>query len=359
MENDLPRDKGLRDKLICKIFGSPDVRQIDGLAGADPLTSKVAIISAPSRPDADVDYTFGAVGINTSYIDYGGNCGNISSAVGPFAIQAGLVRAGEHTTTVRIHNTNTKKIIIAEVPMADGEVAVKGDCMCEGVPGTGARIMLDWSNTSGAATGKLLPTGNVTDVFDIADFGPITVSIVDAGNPVVFVRAKDLKLTGIETPHEVDSNRGLLTLLEAIRGAAAVNIGLARDLKDALDRSPAFPMLAFVRPPADYKDFTTGRNINAGGIDLVSRLMYMQVMHKTYAGTGTICTGAAAKIRGTVVNEAIEGADKKQMIRIGHPAGVIDIEVAAEYESEQPVLKRAAISRTARRLMEGYVYVCK
>jgi hypothetical protein len=359
MENDLPRNKELRDKLICKIFGSPDVRQIDGLAGADPLTSKVAIIGPPSRPDADVDYTFGAVGINTSYIDYGGNCGNISSAVGPFAIQEGLVRANEHTTTVRIHNTNTRKIITAEVLMAEGEVAVKGDCICEGVPGTGAKIMLDWSQTSGAATGKLLPTGNPTDAVEIPDLGLLTVSIVDAGNPVVFVRARDLRLTGIETPQEIDGSRALLNLLEAVRSRVAVKIGLAKDTKDALDRSPAFPMLAFVTSPTDYKDFTTGRTIKAREVDLVSRLMYMQVTHKTYAGTGTICTGAAAKIRGSVVYEAIEGADKKDHIRIGHPAGVIEIEVTAEYEAGQPVLKRAAISRTARRLMEGYVYVCK
>jgi 2-methylaconitate cis-trans-isomerase PrpF len=246
-----------------------------------------------------------------------------------------------------------------EVPMIDNEVAVRGDCVCDGVPGTGAKILLDWSNTGGAATGKLLPTGKPADVVDIPGFGPLTVSIVDAGNPMVFVRAKDLKLTGIETPQQVDGNAELLKLLEKIRGTAGIMIGMAKTLKDALDRSPAFPMLAFVSPPADYKDFTTGRPIKAGEVDLVSRLMYMQVIHKTYAGTGTICTGAASKIPGTVVYEAVDGADKKKIIRIGHPAGVIDIEVDVETVAGHSTLKRAAISRTARRLMDGTVYVCK
>jgi len=358
MENDLPRDKDVRDQMICQIFGSPDVRQIDGLGGADPLTSKLAIIGPATRDDADVDYTFGQVGISKGYIDYSGNCGNISSAVGPFAIQEGLVRAEEKLTSVRIHNTNTGKIIIADVPMADGEVAVLGDCVCDGVPGTGAKIMLDWSGTSGSATGKLLPTGNPTDVVDIPGFGPLTVSIVDAANPMVFVRAKDLKLTGTETPQQVNSNTELLKLLETIRGTACVMIGMAKDLKDALEKSPAFPMIAFVSPPADYEDFTTGRPVKASDVDLVSRLMYMQVIHKTYAGTGTICTGAAARIPGTVVYEATNPAAQK-VIRIGHPAGVIDIEVAAAVKDGKATLTRAAISRTARRLMDGYAYVCK
>jgi 2-methylaconitate cis-trans-isomerase PrpF len=357
MENNLPRDKAVRDNVICRIFGSPDVRQIDGLAGADPLTSKLAIIGPASRTDADVDYTFGQVGINKGYIDYSGNCGNISSAVGPFAIQEGLVRAGAELTRVRIHNTNTGKIIVADVPMADGEVAVLGDCVCDGVPGTGAKIMLDWSDTAGSVTGKLLPTGHPTDIVDIPGFGPLTVSLVDAANPMVFVRAKDLKLTGIETPQQVNGNAALLTLLEAIRGTAAVMIGMATDLKEALEKCPAFPMIAFVSPPADYVDFTTGKPIRAGDVDLVSRLMFMQVIHKTYAGTGTICTGAAARIPGTVVHE-VTNPKVGKLIRIGHPAGVIDIEVDATCKDGKVALTRAAISRTARRLMEGYAYVC-
>lgn len=357
--NDLPSDVAQRDQRICEIFGSPDVRQIDGLGGADALTSKLAIIAPSSRPDADVDYTFGQVSITKPYIDYSGNCGNISAAVGPFAIDEGLVRAREGSTTVRIHNTNTQKIIVAEVPTVDGKASVIGDCAIAGVPGTGAKIMLDYSDTAGAATGKLLPTGNVKDVLDIPGYGPVTVSIVDAANPVVYVTAKDLKLNGIETPQEVDGNKELLSLLEQIRGAAAVKIGMAKTPEDALANVPAFPMIAFVSPAADYKDFTTGKLIAADEVDFVSRLMFMQKLHKTYAGTATICTGAAAKITGTVVNEAIADVDKKSWIRIGHPAGVIDVEVAVEEKDGQTMLKRAAMSRTARRIMEGYVYVKK
>ena len=357
--NDLPQAHDKRDQKICEIFGSPDIRQIDGLGGADALTSKLAIISPATRPDADVDYTFGQVSITKPYIDYSGNCGNISAAVGPFAIDEGLVKAQEGITTVRIHNTNTQKIIVAEVPTADGKASVVGDCAIAGVPGTGAKIMLDYSDTAGAATGKLLPTGNVKDVLEIPGYGPVTVSIVDAANPVVYVAAKDLKLRGTETPQEVDGNKELLQLLEQIRGAAAVKIGMAKTPEDSLANGPAFPMLAFVSPAADYKDFTTGKLISASEVDVVSRLMFMQKMHKTYAGTGTICTGAAAKITGTVVNEAIMDVEQKSCIRIGHPAGVIEVEVAVEERSGQVALTRAAMSRTARRIMEGYVYVRK
>jgi len=357
--NDLPQDNAKRDQLICEIFGSPDVRQIDGLGGADALTSKLAIIAPATRPDADVDYTFGQVSITKPYIDYSGNCGNISAAVGPFAIDEGLVRAQEGLTTVRIHNTNTKKIIVAEVPTVDGKASIVGDCAIAGVPGTGAKIMLDYSDTAGAATGKMLPTGNVKDVLDIPGYGPVTVSIVDVANPVVYVAAKDLKLSGIETPQQVDSNKDLLQLLEQIRGTAAVKIGMAKTPEDALANVPAFPMIAFVSPAADYQDFTTGNPISAGEVDFVSRLMFMQKLHKTYAGTATICTGAAAKIPGSVVNEAIVDVEQKSCIRIGHPAGVIEVEVAVEKQSGQVVLKRAAMSRTARRIMEGYAYVRK
>jgi len=354
--SDLPTDKCVRDKLICKIFGSPDVRQIDGLGGADPLTSKCAIIGPASRPDADVDYTFGQVSISEKYIDYSGNCGNISAGVGPFAIDEGLVTATEGVTRVRIHNTNTGKIIIAEVPTVEGKAAVVGDHVIAGVPGTGAKIMLDYSDTAGAITGKLLPTGNSTDTLEVDGFGKVTVSIVDAANVVIFIRSKDIGLTGIETPKELSNRPDMVTLLEKIRGAAAVKIGMAKDPEDALKRIPAFPMIAFVSPATDYQDFTTGNLIKAAEIDFVSRLMFMQVMHKTYAGTGTICTGVAAKIPGTVVNELVTAA-AKPLIRFGHPAGVIEVEVATNTQKGNIALERAAMSRTARRIMDGNVYV--
>lgn len=352
--NHLPQDKELRDKLILEVFGSPDVRQIDGLGGADPLTSKLAIIGPASRPDADVDYTFGQVSINFPYVDYSGNCGNISSAVGPYAIDEGFVAATGSLTTVRIHNTNTGKILIAEVPTEDGLAKVNGDCKIDGVPGSGAKIMLDFSDTSGSVCGKMLPTGNPVDTIETSE-GPIDASLVDVSNPCVFIRAKDIGMTGRETPQEVNGNAKLLKLLEEIRAKAAILFGMAPDIETATAKSPAFPMIAFVAPRESYTDFTSGRTIEKEQVDFLSRMMFMQVLHKTYPGTGTACTGAAAKIPGTIVHEAIPHIDSIDTIRIGHPAGVIEVEA----RFSQGKLARVAFSRTARRIMEGYVFVRK
>lgn len=350
--NHLPSDKKLRDKTIMAIFGSPDVRQIDGLGGADPLTSKLAIIGASSHPEADVDYTFGQVSIDHSVVDYSGNCGNISSAVGPFAIDEGFVRGVEPITRVRIHNTNTGKILESEVEVKDGRAKVTGDCRISGVPGTGSKIMLNFAGTAGSVTGKLLPTGNVVDTIDTPS-GAIKASIVDCANPMVFVRAEDMGIEGTESPQDIDSNAGLLTRLEEIRSRVAVLIGMAGNPQEATEKSPAFPMIAMVSKPSDYVDFTSGKTIARGEVSLVSRLMFMQVLHKTYAGTGTVCTGAAAKIPGTIVNEMIAGSDDTETVRIGHPAGVITLEARVE----EGRVERAAFARTARRIMEGYVWV--
>jgi len=319
-EKDLPEDKDKRDKIILKIFGSPDVRQIDGLGGADPLTSKVAIIGPPSRPDADVDYTFGQVSYVEPIIDYSGNCGNISSGVGPFAIDEGFVRVEEPYTTVKVHNTNTNSILIERVPVVNGEAKVLGNYKIDGVPGTGAEISIDFSQTAGAKTGKLLPTGNVKDKIQITDIGELEVSIVDAANPMVFVKASDLGLRGTETPEEIDSNQKILNILEEIRSKAAQIIGMVDDWRNA-----------------------------------------KVIMHKTYAGTGTICTGAAARIDGTVVNEVMKEKHqgKDSVLRIGHPAGIITIDAYASYEEGKWNLKKAVIGRTARRIMDGYCYIPK
>jgi len=350
--NHLPQDKQLRDKTIMAIFGSPDVRQIDGLGGADPLTSKLAIIGPSSHPEADVDYTFAQVGINKAVVDYSGNCGNISSAVGPFAIDEGLVSAVEPITRVRIHNTNTGKILEAEVEVIDGRAKDTGDCRIAGVPGTGSKIMLNFAGTAGSVTGKLLPTGKVVDTINIS-FGTIEVSIVDCANPMVFVRAKDMGIKGTESPQEINSNSELLSRLEEIRSTVAVLIGMAQTPQEATEKSPAFPMIAMVSKPSDYEDFTSGKLISNQDVSLVSRLMFMQVLHKTYAGTGTVCTGAAAKIPGTIVNEMIVESASVETVRIGHPAGVISLEAKVK----EGRVERAAFTRTARRIMEGYVLV--
>lgn len=350
--NHLPQDKDLRDKTVMAVFGSPDVRQIDGLGGADPLTSKLAIIGPSSHPDADVDYTFAQVSIDQSVVDYSGNCGNISSAVGPFAIDEGFVNAVEPFTSVRIHNTNTGKILIAEVEVKDGRVKVTGDCTIAGVPGSGSKIMLNFAGTAGSVTGKLLPTGKVVDTIDTPS-GSIEASIVDCANPMVFVRAEDMGIKGTESPREIDGNAALLAHLEEIRSRVAVLLGMAASPADATAKSPAFPMIAMVSKPSDYVVFANGKIIGAKDVSLVSRLMFMQVLHKTYAGTGTVCTGAAAKIPGTIVNEMISESAAGDTVRIGHPAGVISLEARVE----DGRVERAAFARTARRIMEGYVFV--
>lgn len=357
-EEDLPKDQNERDNLILKVFGSPDIRQIDGLGGAEPLTSKLAIIGPSTREDADIDYTFGQVSYVVAKIDYSGNCGNISSGVAPFAIDEGLVTVEEPYTSVRIHNTNTGKILVEKVAVVDGKAKVLGDYKIAGVPGTGAEIEIDFSGTAGAKTGKLLPTGNTIDKIEVTGLGEIEVSLVDAANPVVFVRAKDLGLTGIETPSQIDENKEILDILEEIRGKAAAMMGIVDDWKEALTVAPAFPMIAFISPAQEYNDFTTGKEIKEEDADFVSRLMFMQVIHKTYAGTATICTGAAARVEGTIVNEAMQAKNrgKDSVLNIGHPAGTIDIDVEAQFVDGKWNLEKASISRTARRIMEGYCY---
>ena len=224
MENELPRDPELRDKYILEIFGSPDVRQIDGLGGADVLTSKLAIIGPSSREDADVDYTFGQVSFVEPKIDYKSNCGNISAGVAPFAINNGIVKAVEPYTTVRIHQVNTDTIINAKVEVRDGKAAVDGDFHIDGVPTLGSTIELDFSDSVGGITGKLLPTDNVVDTIVTDDGKSYEVSVVDAGIPTVFIEAKSLDMSGIETPQQIEGNAALMTKIEEIRGRCAVKI---------------------------------------------------------------------------------------------------------------------------------------
>ena len=358
MKNELPENPTRRDAVIRAIYGSPDVRQIDGLGGADVLTSKLAIISPSTRKDADVDYTFGQVSFETDLIDYNGNCGNISAAVGPFAIDEGLVEPKEPVTVVRIHLTNSDNILTAEVPVKNGKAMVEGDCSIDGCPGTGAKIVLDWSDTAGAITGGLLPTGNAQDAFDI-EGKQYAVSLVDVGNLLVFIKASTLGMRGTESPQEIEGNKTLMETIEKIRGRAAVICGLVKKPEEAAVKSPYNPFVAIVSPPANYTTIS-GTEVKAADIDIVSRLLFMLRMHKTYPGTGTVCTGAAARIPGSIVAEVMrEEATSCLTLRIGHPGGVIPVESDAEINGDIVTLKRAAIYRTARRIMEGYVYVRK
>eukprot|EP01022_Parablepharisma_sp_SALTPOND_P023555 TRINITY_DN5015_c0_g1_i4.p2 TRINITY_DN5015_c0_g1~~TRINITY_DN5015_c0_g1_i4.p2 ORF type:complete len:492 (-),score=140.81 TRINITY_DN5015_c0_g1_i4:1470-2945(-) len=357
---DLPKDETLRDKVIMRVFGTPDRREIDGLGGADTLTSKVAVIGPSTREDCDVDYLFGQVNMVEPMIDWKSNCGNISSAVGPYAIDEGLVDAVEPVTSINIHQVNTGRVIGAEVQVKDNKAQVEGDHVIAGVPGSGAKLILNWADSAGAITGKLLPTGNVTDVLSVEGEGEVEVSIVDAAIPTVFIRATDLDMSGIETPQEIDSNEKLLELIEKIRSVAAQTIGLCDDWRQATKQVPYTPFFAIVSPPADYNSWTTGAAVPADSIDMVSRLLFMQQMHKTYPVTGTTCTVAAAMIPGTIANQVSrEGLAERGELRIGHPAGIITPEGRVDQTAEGFELKRATVDRTARCLMKGYAFIPK
>jgi 2-methylaconitate cis-trans-isomerase PrpF len=358
--SDLPRDKTLRDRVIRRVFGAPDPREIDGLGGADALTSKLAIIGPPTRDDCDVDYLFGQVNLVEPMIDYKSNCGNISSAVGPYAIDEGFVDAVEPMTRVRIHQVNTGKVIVAEVPVKGNKSEVEGNHAISGCPGTGAKIVLDWADSAGSITGKLLPTGNLTDTLHVEGEGDIEVSLVDAAIPTVFIRAEALGLKGSETPQEIDGDVELLERIEKIRSFAAEKMGLCDDWKDATKTVPYSPFFAICASPLTYKNWTTGEVVNEDSVDLVVRLLFMQKMHKTYPVTGTICTVAASMTPGTLVNQlARPGIREKGELRIGHPAGIITPEGRVDTENDGFVLKRATVDRTARCLMKGYAFIPK
>ena len=356
LENDIPSDPEKRKEIVLRIFGSPDRRQIDGLGGADPLTSKCAVIGPSEREDADVDYTFYNIGIETGSMKPS-ICGNISAAVGPFAIDENLVKAKEPLTKVRIYSTHTKRIIYAEVPIFQGKAEVNGDYKIDGVPGAGAKIMLDWKNVVGIETGALLPTGHVKDKIYVDGVGDLSVSIVDCGNPVVFISANSLGLKGTELPEEVDSDNRLLEKLELIRGTAAELVGLVKNRFNSKEENPNHPLLAFVSPPTTYTTYS-GSEVKATETDLISRMMFMQIMHKTYAGSGAICTGIASMIEGSIVHENLrKEAISLERIHIGHPGGVMEVESKIERRGNDFEVMRAAMGRTARRIMDGSVYI--
>ncbi|MHB8909867.1 MAG: PrpF domain-containing protein [Syntrophales bacterium] len=356
-ENELPKDIKLRDKIILDVFGSPDVREIDGLGGADVLTSKVCIIGPSNREDADVDYTFGQVIVDKPIVDPSINCGNLSSGVGPFAIDEGLVKAVEPFTKVRIYNTNTKKVLIANVPVKDGKAVVAGDYHIDGVPGTGAKIELDFAATAGTVRGTLLPTGKVREKLQIDELGEVEVSIVDAANPTIFAHAEDIGITGTERFPALIADKEVWRKAELIRGAAAEMLGFVKDRRNSAIENPTAPFSVFLTRASDYVSYS-GQVIKADSVDFRGILWAAREVSKAYAVTGTICTGAAAMTEGTIVNELLsERAKKAGVVRIGHPSGVIEVQVDVQKEAGEFKLKKAIVYRTARRILEGYVYL--
>ena len=356
LEKDLPRDSKERDQAVLHAFGSPDIRQIDGLGGADPLTSKVAYIGPSTVRDADLNYTFGYVGIAQPVIDYAGNCGNTSAAVGPFALLRGLIEPIEPITQVRIYNTNTKKMILAEFEVRNGQFFSEGNFTIDGVPGSGSKILLDFIGSGGAVTGKLLPTGKAREEVKFPTLGTLEVSMVDAANPFIFVRATDLGLRGNENMEEFGNNEVTLKKCEEIRCVAAEIMGIAKR-EEATRKSPGVPKIAVIAPPASYS--TPKGPVEASQVDILARMTALQKLHKAYAVTGAVCLGTAAKVDGTIVHEIYRKIqpDNPPAVRIGHPTGRLQVEIEIEKQNGQLELTKAALARTARLLMDGNVYL--
>lgn len=350
-EKDLPEDPALWDDLFLKVMGTPDVKQIDGMGGTVSSTSKVAIISPSDRAGVDVNYTFRQVDIVIPNVDKKANCGNISSAVGPFAIDEGLVPAVEPITVVRVLNTNTNKIIEEHVRVENGHAMVHGEEAIRGVPGTGSRIDMFFLDPAGAATGKLFPTGNRKDVFDIPDYGPVEVSVVDCSNAIVFIRAEDLGIKGSELV-ELNNNKAVMEHIERIRCFAAKACGFVENWEDARTKSTSLPKVSIISVPQDFTDMD-GNFTPADTMDICVRAISVGALHKAYPITVTIGTGAAALLSGTIVNELVKPMDGQTVVRLGHASGVTEVDVRIEGDK---VIK-GGVTRTARRIMDGYVYV--
>jgi len=355
---DLPRDRALWDEIFLAAIGSPDPygRQLDGMGGGVSSLSKVCVVGPPSRDDADIDYTFAQVQVKEARVDYGANCGNMSSAMGPFAVDEGLVKVSGPDALVRVHNTNTRKIIWSRFPLENGTAAVDGDLAIPGVAGTGAPVKLEFREPGGATTGKLLPTGNVADTLDLPGIGRFRVSMVDAANACVFARASDLGIKGTELPDEIDANPGLLKKLAAIRIAASVAMGVTKTPDDAAKRA-SVPFVGFVSGPQDAKSLT-GETLKAAEVDLTGRMMSNGQPHRALPLTASLCMAVAARLPGSVVHEAMRPTDNPEAeIRIAMPSGVLTVAASVRQLEGQWHAAQGAFFRTQRRMFEGHVLV--
>ncbi len=360
--SDLPADPGARDRLLLRVIGSPDRygKHIDGLGGATSSTSKVVILARSARTDSDVDYLFGQVAIDAPVIDWSGNCGNLSAAVGPFAIAAGLVGApADGMATVRIWQANIGRRILAHVPMAGGEVQEEGDFALDGVSFPAAEVKLEFLDPAdegdGDPGGAMFPTGHTLDMLDVPGLGPIEATLINAGNPTVFVDAASLDLEGTELPAQINGDAALLRRAEAVRAHGAVAMGLAATAEEATAQRPHTPKLAFVAAPSDYRA-SDGTPIGAHSIDLLARIFSMGPLHHAMTGTGAVAIAAAAAMPGTLVHRiAASGADGR--VRFGHPSGRLSVGAEAAQVDGHWVVIRVSMSRSARRLMEGWVRV--
>lgn len=349
-KEDLPSDESLWPSLFLKVMGTPDAKQIDGMGGTVSSTSKVAVIGPSQKEGADVDYTFFQIHIDKPLVSGDMNCGNISSVVGPFAIDEGYVEAIEPITVVRIFNTNTGKMLEEHVRVKDGRACVEGDAEIQGVPGTGSQIDMFFCDPCGAVTGKDFPTGKRKELIDVPGFKTLEVTLFDCVNPVVFVKATDLAITGAEHV-ELNNDSEFLLLIEKIRMIAAERMGFVDDWEIAVNTGVTIPLLSFISPP---QDFTTvdGNTVQKEEMDLCCRGVNLGKVHRAYPMSLNVATAACSKLRGSIVHDLTKDTGTSE-VRLGHAGGISGCVVSLEDEK----VTKAGIIRTARRIMDGYVYV--
>ena len=353
-----------RDKLLMRIIGSPDPysKQIDGMGGATSSTSKTVILSKSTHPDHDVDYLFGQVSIDTAFVDWSGNCGNLSAAVGSFAISSGLVDATRipenGTCTVRIWQANIGKTIIAHVPITNGQVQETGDFELDGVTFPAAEVQLEFLDPAdegeGDGGGAMFPTGNLVDDLEVPNIGTFKATLINAGIPTIFINAADIGYTGTELQDAINGDAKALERFETIRAYSAVKMGLIKDISEAAKRQHT-PKVAFVAPPTDYVS-SSGKAVKATDIDLLVRALSMGKLHHAMMGTAAVAIGTAAAVTGTLVNIAAGGGEKSA-VRFGHPSGTLRVGAEAKLVNGQWTVTKAIMSRSARTLMSGWVHV--
>ncbi len=358
-KEDLPADRVEWDSIFLQAMGDPDPKQIDGLGGTVSSNNKVVVVWKSEEPDVDVEYLVGQVIVGKSQVDYKSNCGNMTAAVGPYAVEEGMVTVTEPVTTVRMLNRNTDKYINVTVPI-DPETktfAQDGDCAIAGVDGTAAELQVNFLNPAGAKTGKLLPTGNPADELAIPGFGTIRATILDVSNPMVLVRAEDIGMKGTELPEEINGNAPVCELLEKIRGTAACMMGFAEDLEDARENSPAVPKVGFFTKPATFTDIA-GKTVQESEMDLCARVISVFKCHKACPLTSASSISVAAFLKGSLLYETLGAPEKgRTTVRIGHPSGVMTMVPHIETEGGEVRLPAVAVQRTARRIMEGTLYI--
>jgi hypothetical protein len=354
---DLPAERAAWDAIFTAAMGSPDPngRQLDGMGGGLSSLSKVCVVGPPTRPDADVDFTFAQVAIDAASVDYAGTCGNMSAAIGPFAIDEGLVPApSDGEAAVRVHNTNTGKIFVARFPVAGGRSVVDGELAIDGVAGTGAPIRLDFTDPAGSKTGVLFPTGHVCDVLVVDGVGTVRATLIDAANPAVHVAAADVGMTGDELPAELDRDPALLARLEAIRRAAAVAMGIAPDL-DAAARIASIPKISVLAAPRATR-LLDGRTLPAADADIVARAISVGQPHRAMPLTGALCLAVATRVPGTIAHALVGTADAQAPVRVAHPSGTIVVAAQVHVDGATVRVPAATVFRTARRLFAGEVF---